>query len=111
MRSCQTHKRQFNAMAPLYLEYGSFIDLGIHIAQKLKQRAKEKKKTKTKELKFIERRKRTITFITDQRNRVFWVFVIDKRLDWSEREGRRQLKLKVITACRVFKNLESGFSK
>ena len=110
MRSCQTHKRQFNAMAPLYLEYGSFIDLGIHIAQKLQQRAK-KKKTKTKELKFIERRKRTITFITDQRNWVFWVFVIDKRLDWSEREGKRQLKLKVITVCRVFKILESGYSK
>ena len=70
-----------------------------------------KTKAKTKELKFIERRKRTITFITDQRNWVFWVFVIDKRLDWSEREGRRQLKLKVITVCRVFKNLESGFSK
>ena len=30
-------------MAPLYLEYGSFIDLGIHIAQKLQQRAKKKK--------------------------------------------------------------------
>ena len=42
--SCQKNKRQLNAMAPLYLEYGSFIDLGIHIAQKLKQRAKEKKK-------------------------------------------------------------------
>ena len=74
-------------------------------------REQRKKKTKTKELKFIERWKRTITFITDQRNRVFWVFVIDKRLDWSEREGRRQLKLKVITMCRVFKNLESGYSK
>ena len=35
-------------MAPLYLEYGSFIDLGIHIAQKLQQRAKKKKKNKDK---------------------------------------------------------------
>ena len=31
-------------MAPLYLEYGSFIDLGIHIAQKLQQRVNKKKK-------------------------------------------------------------------
>ena len=44
VQSCQTHKRQFNTMAPLYLEYGSFIDLGIHIAQKLQQRVKKKKK-------------------------------------------------------------------
>ena len=37
-------------MAPLYLEYGSFINLGIHIAQKLQQRAKKKKKQRQKNL-------------------------------------------------------------
>ena len=44
VQSCQTHKRQFNAMTPLYLEGGSFVSLGIHIAQKSQQRTKEKKK-------------------------------------------------------------------
>ena len=43
VQSCQTHKRQFNAMTPLYLEGGSFVSLGIHIAQKFQQRTKEKK--------------------------------------------------------------------
>ena len=57
---------------------------------------KEEKKPKTKEVKFIEKRKRSVTFTMDQINRAFWV---DKRLDWSEREGRRQLKLKVFTMC------------
>ena len=52
VQSCQTHKRQSKAMGPLYLEGGSFISLVIHITQKLQRRAK-KKKTKTKELKFI----------------------------------------------------------
>ena len=42
------HKRQFKAMAPLYLEGGSFVSLGIHIAQKFQQRTKEKNKTKDK---------------------------------------------------------------
>ena len=44
VQSCQTHKRQFNAMTPLYLEGGSFVSLGIHIAQKSQQRTKKKKK-------------------------------------------------------------------
>ena len=48
VQSCQTHKRQFNAMTPLYLEGGSFVSLGIHIAQKSQQRTKEKKKIKDK---------------------------------------------------------------
>ena len=43
VQSCQTHKRQFNAMTPLYLEGGSFVSLGIHIAQKFQRRTKEKK--------------------------------------------------------------------
>ena len=93
VQSCQTHKRQFNAMTPLYLEGGSFVSLGIHIAQKFQQRTKEKKKSKTKEVKFIEKRKRSVTFTMDQSNRAFWV---NKRLDWSEREGRQQLKTRVL---------------
>ena len=40
-------KRQFNALAPLYLEGGSFVGPRIHIAQKLQWRTK-KKKTKDK---------------------------------------------------------------
>ena len=35
-------------MGPLYLEGGSFVSLGIHIAQKFQQRTKEKNKTKDK---------------------------------------------------------------
>ena len=35
-------------MAPLYLEGGSFVDLGIHIALKFQRRTKEKNKTKDK---------------------------------------------------------------
>ena len=35
-------------MAPLYLEGGSFVNLGIHIAQKFQRRTKEKNKTKDK---------------------------------------------------------------
>ena len=35
-------------MTPLYLEGGSFVSLGIHIAQKSQQRTKEKKKIKGK---------------------------------------------------------------
>ena len=96
VQSCQTHKRQSKAMGPLCLEGGSFISLVIHITQKQQRRAK-KKKTKTKELKFIQKRKRSIMFIMDQSNWVFWVFIVDKRLDWSEREGRWQLKHKVFT--------------
>ena len=52
VQSCQTHKRQFNAMTPLYLEGGSFASLIIQIAQNCN------KKKKTKEFKFIEKRKR-----------------------------------------------------
>ena len=48
MQLCQIHKRQFKAMAPLYLEGGSFVSLGIHIAQKFQRRTKEKNKTKDK---------------------------------------------------------------
>ena len=48
MQLCQIHKRQFKAMAPLYLEGGSFVNLGIHIAQKFQRRTKEKNKTKDK---------------------------------------------------------------
>ena len=33
-------------------------------------------------------------FVMDQSNQAFWIFVGDKRLDWSERERRWQLKLK-----------------
>ena len=93
MQLCQIHKRQFKAMGPLYLEGGSFVSLGIHIAQKFQRRTKEKKKSKTKEVKFIEKRKRSVTFTMDQSNRAFWV---NKRLDWSEREGRQQLKTRVL---------------
>ena len=57
-------------MAPLYLEGGSFVGPGIHIAQKLQWRTK-KKKPKTKEVKFIEKRKRSVTFTMDQINRAF----------------------------------------
>ena len=35
-------------MAPLYLEGGSFVGLGIHIALKFQRRTKEKNKTKDK---------------------------------------------------------------
>ena len=35
-------------MGPLYLEGGSFVSLGIHIAQKFQRRTKEKNKTKDK---------------------------------------------------------------
>ena len=45
-------------------------------------------------------------FVMDQSNQAFWIFVGDKRLDWSKRERRWQLKLKVFTMCRVFRNLE-----
>ena len=48
MQLCQIHKRQFKAMAPLYLEGGSFVGLGIHIALKFQRRTKEKNKTKDK---------------------------------------------------------------
>ena len=44
VQSCHTHKRQFNAMASLYLEGGSLIGLWIHIAQKLQQRTKKNKR-------------------------------------------------------------------
>ena len=47
MQSCQKNKRQLNAMAPFYLEGGSFFGPRIHIAQKLQWRTK-KKKTKDK---------------------------------------------------------------
>ena len=52
----------------------------------MKNKEKEKK---TKELKFIEKikRKRSVTFVMDQSDRAFWIFVGDKILDWSEREG------------------------
>ena len=51
------------------------------------------------EVRFIEKRKRSVTFTMDQSNQVFWDFIVDKRLDWSEREGRWQLKLKVFIVC------------
>ena len=57
-------------MAPLYLEGGSFVGPRIHIAQKLQWRQR-KKKPKTKEVKFIEKRKRSVTFTMDQINRAF----------------------------------------
>ena len=66
---------------------------------------KKKKKPKTKEVKFIEERKRSVTFTMDQINRAFQV---DKRLDWSEREGRRQLKLKVFSFHRVLSSQKFG---
>ena len=52
---------------------------------------------KKKKLKFIERIKRKRSVIIslavslDQSNWIFWIFIRDR--DWSEREGRRQLKL------------------
>ena len=57
-------------MAPLYLEGGSFVGPRIHIAQKLQWRQR-KKKPKTKDVKFIEKRKRSVTFTMDQINRAF----------------------------------------
>ena len=41
-------KRQFNALAPLYLEGGSSVNLGIHIAQKLQPRTKKIKQRQRK---------------------------------------------------------------
>ena len=43
VQSCQTHKRQFNAMALLYIEGGSFASLIIQIAQNCNEKKKKKK--------------------------------------------------------------------
>ena len=65
-------------------------------------------------LNFIERIKRKRSIIIslavslDQSNWIFWIVIGDR--DWSEREGRRQLKLNspCVSLVFFFRNLELG---
>ena len=74
-------------MAPLYLEGGSFVGLGIHIALKFQRRTKEKNKTKDKGSQIHrEEEKKHYIFTMDQSNHVFCV---NKRfgLEWEKRKA------------------------